>query len=234
MTAARIIWTQQGYVLWPCTSLDVTYRLAVAQRMTKKPSQTSDSTNKYDKPDLRDSLKKEIQEGDKGGKPGQWSARKAQLLAQKYKAQGGGYTSSQSAKQKSLTQWTEENWTTSDGKKAQRKGGTDRYLPQEAWDDMSDDEKKKTKKKKQAGSQAGEQFVANTDAAKKSRKKATAKKKASKKAAPKKKVTKKKVTKKKKAKKHVAKKSTEQKSAAKKKAATKKTTKKKTASRSKT
>ena len=29
--------------------------------------------------------------GSKGGKPGQWSARKAQMLAKQYKAKGGGY-----------------------------------------------------------------------------------------------------------------------------------------------
>ena len=29
--------------------------------------------------------------GGKGGKPGQWSARKAQMLAKAYKAKGGGY-----------------------------------------------------------------------------------------------------------------------------------------------
>jgi len=33
----------------------------------------------------------EIKAGSKGGKPGQWSARKAQMLAKKYKASGGGY-----------------------------------------------------------------------------------------------------------------------------------------------
>ena len=46
--------------------------------------------SKYTKPGLRESIKKRIMAGSKGGKPGQWSARKAQLVAQKYKAQGGG------------------------------------------------------------------------------------------------------------------------------------------------
>ena len=32
-----------------------------------------------------------IKAGGKGGKPGQWSARKAQMLAQRYKKAGGGY-----------------------------------------------------------------------------------------------------------------------------------------------
>jgi hypothetical protein len=44
----------------------------------------------YTKPELRERLKNEIKSSSKGGKPGQWSARKAQLLAQAYKRKGGG------------------------------------------------------------------------------------------------------------------------------------------------
>ena len=36
-------------------------------------------------------IKSAVTASDKGGKPGQWSARKAQLATQKYKAAGGGY-----------------------------------------------------------------------------------------------------------------------------------------------
>ena len=35
-----------------------------------------------------------IKASDKGGRPGQWSARKAQMLAKQYKAKGGGYRGS--------------------------------------------------------------------------------------------------------------------------------------------
>ena len=45
----------------------------------------------YTKPTMRKSLFESIKAGGKGGKPGQWSARKAQMLAQQYKAKGGGY-----------------------------------------------------------------------------------------------------------------------------------------------
>lgn len=45
----------------------------------------------YTKPTLRKKLFERIKAGDKGGKPGQWSARKAQLLAREYKDAGGGY-----------------------------------------------------------------------------------------------------------------------------------------------
>jgi len=46
----------------------------------------------YTKASLRERLKNQIMAGSKGGKPGQWSARKAQLLAQAYKKAGGGYS----------------------------------------------------------------------------------------------------------------------------------------------
>ena len=45
----------------------------------------------YTKPALRKRLFNKIKAGSKGGKPGQWSARKAQMLAREYKAAGGGY-----------------------------------------------------------------------------------------------------------------------------------------------
>ena len=45
----------------------------------------------YTKPGLRESIKDRVMASSKGGKPGQWSARKAQLVAKKYKAAGGGY-----------------------------------------------------------------------------------------------------------------------------------------------
>ena len=47
----------------------------------------------YTKPRMRKSLFEKIKRGGKGGSPGQWSARKAQMLAREYKKRGGGYTS---------------------------------------------------------------------------------------------------------------------------------------------
>jgi len=46
----------------------------------------------YTKPEMRKRLFERIKAGGKGGKPGEWSARKAQMLAREYKASGGGYT----------------------------------------------------------------------------------------------------------------------------------------------
>ncbi len=45
----------------------------------------------YTKPTMRKNLFNSIKAGTKGGGAGQWSARKAQMLAKQYKAAGGGY-----------------------------------------------------------------------------------------------------------------------------------------------
>jgi hypothetical protein len=123
--------------------------------------------NNYTKPGLRNKIKNSVMAGSQGGKPGQWSARKAQLVAQKYKAAGGGYSGSKTKAQSNLSKWTKEKWKTSDGKPAIRKSGTTRYLPEKAWKDLSPSQKAATNKKKVAASKQGKQFVANTPAAKK-------------------------------------------------------------------
>lgn len=56
----------------------------------KKKSRVNEAGN-YTKPSLRKRLFEKIKAGSKGGKPGQWSARKAQMLAKQYKEAGGGY-----------------------------------------------------------------------------------------------------------------------------------------------
>lgn len=61
---------------------------APAKRKTK--SRVNEAGN-YTKPAMRKRLFQKIKAGGKGGRPGQWSARKAQMLAKQYKAAGGGY-----------------------------------------------------------------------------------------------------------------------------------------------
>jgi hypothetical protein len=56
----------------------------------KSKSRVNEAGN-YTKPAMRKRLFQKIMRGGKGGKPGQWSARKAQMLAREYKAAGGGY-----------------------------------------------------------------------------------------------------------------------------------------------
>ena len=55
---------------------------------------------KYTKPGLRERIKDRIMASTKGGKAGQWSARKAQMLAAEYKKKGGGYKGGKSKKTK--------------------------------------------------------------------------------------------------------------------------------------
>ena len=61
-----------------------------AKPKAKSKSRVNEAGN-YTKPALRKRLFEKIKAGSKGGKPGQWSARKAQMLAREYKAAGGGY-----------------------------------------------------------------------------------------------------------------------------------------------
>ena len=137
----------------------------------RKPASKSGDPALYTKPELREKLKNEIIAGDKGGHPGQWSARKAQLLASEYEKAGGGYKKSgRTDKQKHLESWTEEKWQTADGKKAEQGETTARYLPKEAWEKLTPTQRKATDEKKKTASRKGDQFVANTPAAKKARK----------------------------------------------------------------
>jgi|TARA_R110000796_G_scaffold132420_1_gene247870 hypothetical protein len=63
-----------------------------ASSTIKKTSKVNEAGN-YTKPALRKRLFARIKAGSKGGAAGQWSARKAQMLAKAYKAAGGGYKS---------------------------------------------------------------------------------------------------------------------------------------------
>jgi len=58
---------------------------------TAKPKSKVNQAGNYTKPSMRKSLFEKIKAGSKGGNPGQWSARKAQMLAKEYKAKGGKY-----------------------------------------------------------------------------------------------------------------------------------------------
>jgi hypothetical protein len=59
--------------------------------MATKPKSTVNAAGNYTKPTMRKGLFEKIKAGTKGGDPGEWSARKAQMLAMEYKKKGGGY-----------------------------------------------------------------------------------------------------------------------------------------------
>ena len=122
----------------------------------------------YTQPELREKIKEELMQSDKGGKKGQWSARKSQLLAKEYEDQGGGYKHEKDEKAKALDQWTKEDWQTQDGEaNARKKGKTSRYLPKAVWEKLSPEEQKEAEQTKAKGSKKGEQQVAYTPAIKK-------------------------------------------------------------------
>jgi len=102
-----------------------------------------------------------VKAGDKGGKPGQWSARKAQLATQRYKKSGGGYKGPKTEAQKSLSKWTKEDWGTRSGKPSTQgsKATGERYLPKAARQSLSSAEYAATTKAKREGTAKGKQFV---------------------------------------------------------------------------
>jgi hypothetical protein len=59
----------------------------------------------YTNNELRERLKERIKAGSKGGDPGEWSARKAQMLAKAYKEKGGKYTGPKTEGAKNLEEW---------------------------------------------------------------------------------------------------------------------------------
>jgi len=102
-----------------------------------------------------------VKAGDKGGKPGQWSARKAQLATQRYKKSGGGYSGPKTKAQQSLSKWTKEEWGTKSGKPSTQgpKATGERYLPKKARQALTSAEYAATTKAKREGTRAGKQFV---------------------------------------------------------------------------
>jgi len=66
--------------------------MIMAAKKKKSKSKVNQAGN-YTKPTMRKRQFNRIKAGSKGGKAGQWSARKAQMLAKAYKAAGGGYKS---------------------------------------------------------------------------------------------------------------------------------------------
>jgi len=114
------------------------------------------STAKKTNPSLWSKVVSDVKSSSKGGDSGEWSARKAQLAVQKYKASGGGYEGPKKA-DNSLAKWTDQKWRTSDSTPSE---GKKRYLPDKAWSTLSPGEKAATNKAKAEGNKTGKQFVA--------------------------------------------------------------------------
>ena len=112
-------------------------------------------TAKKTNPKLWETVKAKVTKASKGGKPGQWSARKAQMAVAEYKKEGGGYEGRKSA-DNHLQQWQDEDWGTKSGRKSGETG--ERYLPAKSRKALTDGEYKRTTEKKRADTRKGKQF----------------------------------------------------------------------------
>jgi len=109
----------------------------------------------FTKPKLRERIKNRIMRGNKGGRPGQWSARKSQLLVKAYEKAGGGYKGGKTKAAKSLSRWTKQKWTTKSGKKSSKTG--ERYLPERLIKSMSSSQYAYETRKKREATKKGKQ-----------------------------------------------------------------------------
>ena len=73
------------------SAIDLKKGGSVKKKRKRKSKSTVNKAGNYTKPELRKRIFNRIKAGGKGGAPGQWSARKAQMMAKAYKKAGGGY-----------------------------------------------------------------------------------------------------------------------------------------------
>ncbi|MBB3019364.1 hypothetical protein FHR70_002429 [Microvirga lupini] len=104
---------------------------------------------------LWETVKAKVTKSAKGGKEGQWSARKAQMAVAEYKKEGGGYEGRKTS-DNHLKQWQDEDWGTKSGRKSQETG--ERYLPRKSREKLTDSEYKRSSDKKRADTRTGKQF----------------------------------------------------------------------------
>ena len=110
------------------------------------------SVAKKKNPELWSRIVSSVKSGSKGGDPGKWSARKAQIAVAKYKEAGGKYVGKKS-ESNSLSKWTKQEWTTKSGKPSKETG--ERYLPKKAIESLSSSEYAATTRAKRQGGGTG-------------------------------------------------------------------------------
>ena len=110
------------------------------------------SISRKSNPKLWQKVKNEVLFSSKGGKNGQWSARKAQIATKIYKERGGSYIGSKE-KDNSLQKWTDQDWQYAGEVKKSR------YLPKKAIEALTPQEKGATNLAKRKGTKAGHQHV---------------------------------------------------------------------------
>jgi hypothetical protein len=104
-------------------------------------------------PKLWQTIKHKWHYGEKGGVPGQWNARKAQLAVQEYKRRGGTYKTARPSRNNSLVKWTREDWGYIDGKPGNR------YLPADVRARLSPREKRIENKRKKSATKSRKQYA---------------------------------------------------------------------------
>lgn len=102
-------------------------------------------------PKLWKQIKEKWHNGSKGGKAGQWNARKAQLAVKEYKSKGGKYKTRRKSSKNSLVKWTKEDWGYINSKKGNR------YLPLSVRKKLTDKEKKRENARKRRATKKGKQ-----------------------------------------------------------------------------
>ena len=113
------------------------------------------ATSTKTKPKLWKRIVASVKAGNKGGRKGVWSGRKAQLAVARYKKAGGGYRGGKSSKNK-LSKWTKQDWgyvTKGDSKKPRAKRG--RYLPKKTRASLTPSQKAYENRKKRKATKAG-------------------------------------------------------------------------------
>lgn len=103
------------------------------------------------KPELWERVKRDVLKSPKGGVPGKWSARKAQLAVAAYKAKGGGYKGPKS-RCNSLAVWSREDWGYINNSSRGKSRG--RYLPRRVRDRLTPAERREENRRK--GSRKGQ------------------------------------------------------------------------------
>jgi hypothetical protein len=117
--------------------------------------------DKYTDPKLRARVKRDLKRSAKGGRPGQWSARKSQLLVQEYERRGGGYRGGKDDAARSLETWSAQDWSTQrHAARARGRGTVARYLPREAWRRLSPAERREAEMTKRRAEREGSSRVA--------------------------------------------------------------------------
>ena len=112
-------------------------------------------------PELWERVKHEITASDKGGRPGVWSARKAQMSVQEYKRRGGGFKGEKPDADNHLLQWEKEEWGTKSGRESLETG--ERYLPKRARETLTEEEYARTTEAKREGLKKGERQTAQPE-----------------------------------------------------------------------